>query len=61
MIFSKTMVAWILSPPPRPLVPEDAVEMVCSRYPSDAWALSAYSNSVRLPDPLPHSFSFRMT
>lgn len=32
-IFSKTMVAWILSPPPMPLLPEEAVVMVCNRYP----------------------------
>jgi non-heme chloroperoxidase len=28
---SKTMVAWMRSPPPRPLLPEDAVVMVCRR------------------------------
>lgn len=30
-IRSNTMVAWILSPPPRPLLPDDAVVIVWSR------------------------------
>jgi len=33
---SNTMVAWIRSPPPSPLLPDAAVVMVCSRYPRAA-------------------------
>lgn len=58
---SKIIVAWIRSPPPMPLLPDDAVVMVCSRYPSAACLLITFSSSVRFPEPVPHSFSLRMT
>lgn len=34
--FSNTIVAWMRSPPPRPLLPEAAVVIVCNRYPKAA-------------------------
>lgn len=40
------------SPPATPLLPADAVVMVCSRYPRAAWALTAFPSSVRFPDPV---------
>ena len=60
-ILSKTIVAWMRSPPSIPLLPPFEVVMVCRRYPFAACALMQASSSVRLPDPVPMNFSFSVT
>ena len=45
------MVAWILSPPMKPLEPDEVVEMVCSLYPRATCSLIVACRLVRLEAP----------
>ena len=48
--FSNTIVAWILSPPPNPVLWAEAVVIVWNLYPFAAWLLITCSNCVRFPE-----------